>query len=160
MKAVRIKDLNEELLLRTPKELREICLRLSRFKKENKELLTYLLFESSDEELYIENVKKGIDEQFDQINKKTPYLIKKSLRKILTNTKKFIRYSQNRKTEVDLLIYFCHKLKAMSPSMKRNGALVNLYNRQVDTIIKKVSSLHEDLQYDYGAGLKELNINS
>jgi hypothetical protein len=160
MKAVRIKDLNEELLLRTPKELREICLRLSRFKKENKELLTYLLFESSDEELYIENVKKGIDEQFDQINKKTPYLIKKSLRKILTNTKKFIRYSQNRKTEVDLLIYFCHKLKAMSPSMKRNGALVNLYNRQVDTIIKKVSSLHEDLQYDYGADLKELNINS
>jgi hypothetical protein len=160
MKAVTVKDLNVELLLRTPKELREICLRLSRFKKENKELLTYLLFESADEELYIENVKKGIDEQFDQINKKSPYFIKKSLRKILTNTKKFIRYSQNRKTEVDLLIYFCHKLKAMSPSMKRNGALVNLYNRQVDTIIKKVSSLHEDLQYDYGADLKELNINS
>ena len=160
MKAVTVKDLNKELILRTPKELRELCLRLSRFKKENKELLTYLLFESSDEELYIENVKKGIDEQFDQINKKSPYFIKKSLRKILTNTKKFIRYSQNRKTEVDLLIYFCHKLKAMSPSIKRNVALVNLYNRQVDAIIKKVSSLHEDLQYDYGADLKELNINS
>ena len=160
MKAVTVKDLNKELILRTPKELRELCLRLSRFKKENKELLTYLLFESSDEESYIVNVKKGIDEQFDQINKKSPYFIKKSLRKILSNTKKFIRYSQIRKTEVDLLIYFCLKFKTMSPSIKRNVALVNLYNRQVDAIIKKISSLHEDLQYDYGADLKELHLNS
>jgi hypothetical protein len=160
MKAVTVKDLNKELLIRTPKELRELCLRLSRFKKENKELLTYLLFESSDEESYIINVKMGIDEQFEQINTKSPYLIKKSIRKILSGTKKFIRYSQVRKTEVDLLIYFCHKLMAMSPSIKRNVTLVKLYNRQVDAIIKKVSALHEDLQYDYAEDMKMLIINS
>jgi hypothetical protein len=58
MKAVTVKELKEELTNYTPKELRELCLRLARFKKENKELLTYLLFESSDEALYIESVKK------------------------------------------------------------------------------------------------------
>ena len=43
MKAVSVKELSQELLNRSPKELRDLCLRLSRFKKENKELLTYLL---------------------------------------------------------------------------------------------------------------------
>jgi len=157
MKAVTVKELNQELTYRTPKELRELCLRLSRFKKENKELLTYLLFESSDEPSYIESVKREIDEQFDQINKKNYYFIKKSVRKILKNTRKYIRYSQKKQTEVDLLIYFCAKLKRLSPSVQKNTALMNLYKRQIDTITKKVSVLHEDLQYDYGIELSELS---
>lgn len=157
MKAVTVKELNQELTFRTPKELREICLRLSRFKKENKELLTYLLFESSSEPAYIENVKKEMDEQFDLINTKNYYFIKKSVRKILKNTRKYIRYSQKKQTEVELLIYFCSKLKRLSPSIQKNTALMNLFNRQIDTIIKKVSVLHEDLQYDYGIELSGLS---
>ena len=157
MKAVTVKELNQELSLHSPKELRELCLRLARFKKENKELLTYLLFESSDEESYTESVKRNIDEQFEQINKKSYYLIKKSVRKILQHTRKFIRYSQNKQTEVDLLIYFCSSLKKFSPSIQKNQGLLNLYNRQIDSIIKKIKLLHEDLQFDYGIILSELN---
>ena len=77
MKAVTIKEISQELLNLTPKELRDLCLRLSRFKKENKELLTYLLFESSDEASYIENVKKEINQQFERVNKKSFYFIKR-----------------------------------------------------------------------------------
>jgi len=157
MKTVTVKELSQELTYRTPKELRDLCLRLSRFKKENKELLTYLLFESSDELSYIAGVKKEMDEEFEQINKTTYYYIKKSVRKILKNTRKYIRYSQKKQTEVELLLYFCTKLKKLSPSIQRNTSLMNLYNRQIDTIIKKVSLLHEDLQYDYGLELSELN---
>ena len=157
MKAVTVKEINQELTYRTPKELRDLCLRMARFKKENKELLTYLLFESSDEESYIKSVKNNINEQFEQVNRKNWYLIKKSVRKILTTTRKYIRYSQKKQTEVELLLYFCTKMKRMSPSIKKNTALMNLYNRQIDTIIKKVTALHEDLQYDYGIELNELN---
>jgi len=78
MKAVTLKEISQELLNLTPKELRDLCLRLSRFKKENKELLTYLLFESSDESGYVESVKKEIDLQFDKVNKKSYYFIKKT----------------------------------------------------------------------------------
>lgn len=156
MKAVTVKELNQELINRTPKELRELCLRLSRFKKENKELLTYLLFESSDEVSYIESVKKEIDEQFEQINKKSYYLIKKCLRRILLNIRKYIRYSQNKKTEVDLLIYFCVKLKKFTPSIQRNTRLLNIYSGQIEAIRKKVSVLHEDLQFDYESELEAL----
>lgn len=157
MKAVTVKELKLELEDRSPKELRELCLRLSRFKKENKELLTYLLFEASDEELYIESVKKEIDIQFEEINKKSNYLIKKSIRKILRIIRKYIRYSHKKKTEVDLLIYFCGKLKKMSPSIYKNTALLKLYTRQIETIRKSISLLHEDLQFDYGSELNELN---
>ena len=48
MKAVNVSRLKTELNNRSPKELLEICLRLSKFKKENKELLTYLLLEADD----------------------------------------------------------------------------------------------------------------
>jgi predicted alternative tryptophan synthase beta-subunit len=156
MKAVTIKELKEELNNHSPKELRELCLRLSRFKKENKELLTYLLFESSDELSYIESVKKEIDIQFEQINKKSYYLIKKSVRKILRTINKYTRYSLKKETEVELRIYFCSKLKSLTPSIKKNTGLLNLYNRQITGIKKKLLSLHEDLQFDYGTELSAL----
>jgi hypothetical protein len=158
MKAVTVKEISQELLNLTPKELRDLCLRLSRFKKENKELLTYLLFEASDEAAYIESVKKDIDEQFEKVNRKSYYFIKKNLRRILSSTRKFIRYSQNKKTEIELLIYYCSKLKLFTPSIQRNAALRNLYARQIEAIREKLGSLHEDLQYDYGIELKALEI--
>src|ERR1035437_3336981 len=111
MRAVSIKELKEELVNCTPKEMRDLCLRLARFKKENKELLTYLLFESSDEALYVENVKNEVNLQFEQINKMSPYLIKKSFRKILRTIRKYGRYSQKKETEVELLVYFCTRIK-------------------------------------------------
>jgi hypothetical protein len=157
MKAVTIKEISQELLNLSPKELRDLCLRLARFKKENKELLTYLLFESSDEVSYVESVKREIDLQFEQVNKKSYYFIKKGLRRILLNTGKYIRYSHNRKTEVDLLIYYCSKLKKFTPSIQRNAALRNLYLRQIANIKEKIGSLHEDLQYDYEMEVESLN---
>jgi vacuolar-type H+-ATPase catalytic subunit A/Vma1 len=157
MKAVTVKELSQELTFRTPKELRDLCLRLSRFKKENKELLTYLLFESSDEQLYITNVKQEIDIQFAQINRSSYYLIKKSIRKILAMTRKYIRYSLNKQTEVELLLYFCTKLRKLSPPIDRNTTLMNIYTRLTDTVIRKLPLLHEDLQYDYQLEINELN---
>jgi len=156
MKTVTSKELSQELTYRTPKELRDLCLRLARFKKENKELLTYLLFESPNEPAYVKSVKEELDEEFDHINRTSYYFIRKSVRKILKNTRKYIRYSQKKQTEVDLLLHFCTRLKNLSPPIQGNASLMNLYNRQIDAIIKKVSLLHEDLQYDYGIELTEL----
>lgn len=156
MKAVSVVTIRKELKHKSKEELAELCLRLSRFKKENKELLTYLLFEADSENGYIETVKQEIDEQFDLINTDSFFYIKKSVRKILRNTKKYIRYSLNKETEVELLLYFCKKLKDMSPSIKRNTTLQNIYDRNIEAITKKVVSLHEDLQYDFNSELENL----
>ena len=156
MKTATVKELKDELTHRSPKELLEICLRLSKFKKENKELLTYLLFEALDESAYIKGVKETIDEEFKAINTKSYYFIKKSIRKILANIKKHIRYSKKKQTEVELLLHFCRKLKHFNPSIRRSVQLQNVYTRQIGAIKKAMATLHEDLQYDYGMELEEL----
>lgn len=154
MKTATVKQIREELNNRSHKELLDLCLRLSRFKKENKELLTYLLFEAPDEESYIEGVKKEMDDAFQQINTKSYYYINKSIRKILRRIKTYIRYSLKKETEIDLLIYFCRKIQKFPHT--NSTSLHNLYYRQLAIIKKKVSTLHEDLQYDYGIELKEI----
>lgn len=156
MKSATVANIRKELKHKSNEELAELCLRLSRFKKENKELVTYLLFEADYEAGYIETIKTEIDEQFEQINTNSFFYIKKSVRKILRNTKKYIRYSLNKETEVELLLYFCKKLKAMTPSISRNTTLTNLYDRNIIAIKKKVKNLHEDLQYDYNLELENL----
>ena len=156
MKTANVSELKKELNFRSSEELMELCLRLARFKKENKELLTYLLFESEDEEAFIRGVKLQMDEQFNQININSYFYIKKSVRKILREIKKFIRYSPIKETEVELLLYFCATLKDFQPSIQRNVTLTNLYNRQLEFVKKKVSLLHEDLQYDYNLEIEEL----
>ena len=157
MKAVTVKELKTELTTRTHNELLELCLQLSKFKKDNKELLTYLLFESNNEEGFISHVKIEIDEQFELINTKTYYFIKKSVRKILRGIKKNIRYSKNKETEIELLLYFCKKLKNFKPSITNNNVLNNIFLREIAAINKKMLVLHEDLQFDYKIELQKLN---
>ena len=156
MKAVSVVTIRKELKHKSNIELAELCLRLARFKKENKELLTYLLFEADDESGYIETVKLEIDAQFSAINTSSYFYIKKSVRKILRNLKKYIRYSLNKETEVELLLYFCKKLKLMRPPIQKNTMLKNLYHRTIENTNKKILKLHEDLQYDYGQTLEQL----
>lgn len=156
MKAVSIKEIKDELKDYSPAALRELCLRLARFKKENKELLTYILFESHDEEQYIAGIRNEIDEHIEHINKKSFYLIKKTFRKILRLIRKYSRYSKKKETEVELLLYFCSRLKTFTPSISSNTGLVNFYDKQIESIRKKILLLHEDLQFDFGEHLSHL----
>lgn len=156
MKTATVKELKTELSHRKPQELLDLCLRLAKFKKENKELLTYLLFEEENEALYIENVKKEIIESFVDINKTSIYFIKKSIRKILRACTKYIRYSKKKETEVDIRLFFCHELLRMTPSLKRSTVLKNIYFQQVKMVEKAFVKLHEDLQYDYQIEVEEL----
>lgn len=158
MKPATVAQLKKELKFRSSDELEELCLHLAKFKKENKELLTYLLFQSHNEEAYIESVKQAVDEGFSEINTNSYYYMKKTIRKILRMVKKYIRYSKKKETEVELLLYFCMKLKNVKPSIQRNKMLTNLYERQKLLIEKRIASLHEDLQHDYTLEIEELNL--
>ena len=144
-----VKQLKDELNEKTPKELVQLCLKLSVFKKENKELLTYLLFESHDEESFREGIKKEVEQSFEEMNKASYFYMKKSCRKILRSVKKYIRYSKNKETEVELLLYFCQQLKDLKPPIRRNRVLQNMFDKQMEMCGKALIKLEEDLQYDY-----------
>lgn len=156
MKTASLSELKKELQEIPPKRLVELTLRLAKYKKENKELLTYLLFEADDEETFIQQVKTEMEEQFADINKGHMYFAKKSLRKILRFTNKYIKYSGNKQTEVELLMHYCNLMKKSGINYKRYTDLTNLYERQLEKIGKAISKLHEDLQFDYSEELKRL----
>lgn len=157
MKAATVIQLRKELETLDEDYLRELCLRLARFKIENKELLTYLLFESEDEAFYVDGIKEQVDKLFEEINKKSYFYIKKSVRKILRLLKKYARYSNSKETEVELLIYYCYKLKTLKPSISNNLTLTKIFLKQIENIEKKIIKLHEDLQFDFRERLKLLH---
>ena len=156
MKTVTLSELRRGLQNVPLNELPDLCLRLAKYKKENKELLTYLLFEADDEPEFIRTIKLEIDQQFSDLSWSSPYLTKKSLRKILNYTNQRIRYSGQKRTELELLIYYCKKFKKESP-YRNNLVIKNIYIRQIDRIKKTLLTLHEDLQFDYGEDVKFLD---
>ena len=156
MKAATVQEIKQELSTLKQQELLAICQRLARFKKENKELLTYILFESSNEQGYVDSIKTEIDEQMDAINKTHIYFAKKSIRKILRLVNKYSRYSASKQTEVELLIYFCKKLKTSGIPLNKNPALKKLYENQLAKVKKLMVGLHEDIQYDLNRELEDL----
>ena len=157
MKAATISDLKKELLHASPARVTELCLRLARFKKENKELLTYLLFEEHDIAGYIKSVKNEMDIQFENINKSNVYFVKKTLRKILRSTNKFIRYSGLATTETELLIHFCISIKQFDNTLLKNPVINNIFQNQLKKIHKSVETMHEDLQYEYHKEIRKIN---
>lgn len=158
MKAATINELKQELLNEKPARLVEICIRLARFKKENKELLTYLLFEAHDTDAYIKSVKQEMDIHFETVNRSNVYFVKKTLRKILRITNKFIRYSGSNIVETELLIHFCTAIKEMGSSITGNPVIINIYQNQLKKINKAIASMHEDLQYDYMQRVTDISL--
>ncbi len=156
MKSASISEMKHELINSSPKELLELCLRLIKYKKENKELLGYLLFKAHDEETYVQSIKDEIDELFTEINTSHIYFAKKSLRKILRVAGKHVKYSGNKQTEVEVLLHFCKQLKASGLAKERNAVIHKLYLMQIKKVEKLVVALHEDLQYDYLKAIADL----
>jgi hypothetical protein len=149
MKTASLKELRDELKVYPAGQLQDLCLRLAKFKKENKELLAYLLFEAENEQNFIQSVKNEMDTAFDGMNRGNIFFIRKSLRKILRDTNKYIKFSGIKTTELDLAIYFCRKIRQSKIPLSRHVALKNLYARQVMRVEKTLDKLHEDVQFDY-----------
>jgi hypothetical protein len=137
--------------------LQTLCLRLAKYKKENKELLGYLLFESQNEPSYIRQIKEDIDQQFEELKDRNLYIVKKMLRKILRYTNRHIKYSTNGETDLELRIYFCEKVKAAKIPLATTATLFNLYQGQLNKINAIVSKLPEDLQSDYARAIAAIS---
>lgn len=158
MKAATVNEIKSALTDASQKELVTLCLRLAKFKKENKELLTYLLFEANDEQGFVKGIEAEIDEHFAAINMSQLYFAKKSLRKIVRIINKYCRYSDNKETEIQLRLHFCKQLIASGISYKRNTVINNLFESQLKKIRAVIDTLHEDLQYEYQREVGKLGL--
>ena len=156
MEAASIKDLRAELARRSPKELQNLVLELAKFKKESKEFLTYLLFESEDEQAFVRRVMEEMDAEFDWVDRRSSYTARKQVRKILRMVKQYIRFSKKLPTEIALLLHYCRNMKGLGQVLYAHPVLENLYTRQLEMAKKKLPKLHEDLQYDFQREIEDL----
>ena len=156
MKSATVSELKKELEHLSPKEIAELTLRLARFKKENKELLTFLIYESHDLPGYIRQVKEEMDHEFLTMNRDSLYLAKKSLRKILRITGKYVRYTGSKEAEVELLIHFIGNIHRTNIPFRSGAVISNLYDTQVKKIVKLIDLLDEDLQHDWRIELQKV----
>ena len=156
MKAASLQEIKKELRSLDPDKVQDLCMRLAKYKKENKELLTYLLFEANNEQHYIESVKEELKELFKDVPASNVYLTKKTLRKILRFANKHIKYSGHPQSELELRIFFCLKIKETKILMQTSTVLFNLYQQQLKKIETTLAKLPEDIKTDYEQDLKKI----
>jgi hypothetical protein len=149
MKTATIQELKKELSELPAHLVLEYCLKLAKYKKENKELLNYLLFESHNNQDYLVSVKEEIDELFTTVNQHQVYFAKKTLRKILRFCNKCIKHSSNKEMEIEILIHFCKKFQQTSLPISTHAVLFNMLQSQYKKIEIAIASLHPDLQFDF-----------
>lgn len=156
MKSASLAQIRKELKTLSREEVIELCEKLIKYKRDNKEFLNYLLFDSVDEDEYARQIKIEVSEAFSATNTKGFYLAKKSIRRALRIANKYIKYSDQPETELDVLLHFCEELKSLDINFKRSKVLLNLYERQLVKITDIYADLHEDLQFEFRERLLEV----
>ena len=158
MKAASVGEIKKELQTVHPDRLLDLCIQLVKYKKENKEFLSYMLFDSENELQYSKEARIEMDELFSGMNTTSVFFAKKTLRKILRNITRYSRYSGSKRLEIELLVYFCKKMKKAGLPIHSSQLLLNMYQKQIEKCNKIVGLLHEDLQYDFREELISLRL--
>lgn len=153
MKAASVKEIKEQLNSLSASQLLHFCMRLAKYKKDNKELLSYLLFYEQDENGFILDVKAEIDLLFESVHTTHLYAAKKTIRKIIRVANKYARYSGHKTTELTILIYLIHRIGTANIPLDKSVALMNMYQSLIKKSKLIIGVLHEDLQYDFNKEL-------
>jgi len=143
-----LQHIKKELEHLPNEQLAGLCLRLVRYKKENKELLAYILFEASDEQAFVEKVKAEAGFMFSQLPSQS-YLAAKAIRKILKMIGKYTKFIGSKNAEIELLISFCYYYVQYTDRKASYKPLRLILTRQLEKIRNLIGKLHEDLQFDY-----------
>lgn len=155
MKAEKLTDIKKELTSKSPKELTELILRLAKYKKENKELLSYQLYYSQEPMDYAEALKEELAPEFSGLQKHY-YYSTKGLRKILRTLNRHIKYTASKQVEAELLIWYCNNFMLFADMKTSHKPLQTLLVKQLQKITKVLPKLHEDLQFDYQQEFEQL----
>ncbi|TWU49133.1 hypothetical protein [Rubripirellula reticaptiva] len=145
MKAATVSELKKALVRLDHDDLLDACLRLAKFKVDNKELLTYLLMKSADEQAYAREVCDDIDEQIPPARS----IHKKTMRKIVRSMEKCLRYSGDKETELHVRIHFCREFVDRGIRFGNCRVSANMYAAQMKKIEKAIDKVHPDLQFDF-----------
>lgn len=156
MKSASLAELKKELKHLEKEELETLLLQVVKYKKENKELLSYLLFDADYEEGYIAKVKEEMEQEFQEMNTGNLRAVKKSMQRILRIAKKYIRFSPQKATETELLISYCYLVLRLPVRHLSVTVIRNMLERNYKAILKSIEKLEEDLRTDYNEDIERI----
>ena len=151
--AYNLQSVKKELQHLSSTQLADLCLRLAKYKKENKELLSYLLFEANSHDTYVEGIKQEMDTLFKELPSHY-YYAAKSMRKILKLITKHTKFMASKPAEIELLLHYCQEYVNHVDKRTSYKPLKQLLHKQLEKVAKLIATLHEDLQYDHQAGFE------
>jgi len=143
-----LQDIKKELQHLSGPQIADLCLRLARHKKENKELLAYLLFESNNQADFVEKIQAEVGFMFSQLPVRS-YEAAKYLRKILRLISKYIKFMASKEAEIELLLNFCMGYIQYSDRKTSYKPLRLILIRQIEKVRTAIGKLHEDMQMDF-----------
>ena len=157
MKSTTLNDIKKEINQLSAKELAELFLLLAKFKKENKEYLSYLLFESHNKRALLEEIKVEIKGMVLDFNGNYfRYDFKKKLRKLKAFLSKYNKFLNDKAMSIEMHLYLCQVLKEYDYPYIKYGIPDVFFGQQIKKINTLLKGLHEDLRYDYGRQLEVL----
>ncbi|PJJ84812.1 hypothetical protein [Mucilaginibacter auburnensis] len=143
-----LQDIKKEIQHLSALQLTDLCLRLARHKKENKELIAYLLFEADNQAAFIEKVKAEVGFMFSQMPVQS-YNAAKYMRKILRLIGKYVKFIAEKEAEIELLLNFCNNYLQYADRKSSYKPLRLILTRQIEKIKTTIAKLHEDVQADF-----------
>ena len=150
-----LQEQKKELHQLSKTELEAICLRFARFKKENKELLEFVLFHQGDPQAYADALKTDLADVFKSLTGAN-YSDAKKLRKITKALNKHAKYMQNPTLEADLWIWFCYTYCYSLAAKSTAQVIRNFFAKAVIKVEKIQYKLHEDLAFDVAQELEKI----
>lgn len=149
MKAATLNQIKKELETISPQKLMALTLKLIKYKMDNKELISYLLFDEDDMAGYIADIKLEVSEMLSEIKYLSPYMAKRTLRKTLKLIGKYIKYTGSKDAEAELLVHFCKLLHQNGISRYTHKSVLTIYTNTIEKIKKLLPIVHEELRFDY-----------
>lgn len=150
-----LSEIKKELSYLNEKEVNELLLDIVKFSRENKAYLYFRLYSRDNPGLFVEMVQQELEEEFAKANRSNSYYVKKSSQTIRRKLNKNLKLSKNKTDQIDLILFFCEKLKEYGYLKSRNPIVDNLYQVQLGKAKKLISGLHEDLKWDYEMKMEE-----
>ncbi len=150
-----LQDIKKEIQHLSALQLTDLCLRLARHKKENKELIAYLLFEADNRAAFIEKVKAEVGFMFSQMPVQS-YNAAKYMRKILRLIGKYVKFIAEKEAEIELLLNFCNNYLQYADRKSSYKPLRLILTRQIEKIKTTIIKLHEDVQADFVTEYEQL----
>ena len=156
MKIASLAEIKKEIAYLNERELTDLILDLAKFTTDNKAYLFFKLFGRENHHLFIEMVQEELEMEFAKANTKHYHYAKKSAQAIRRKLNKNLKLTKDKSSQIELIIFFCKNLKLYGYLNFRHPVIDNLYKVQIGKTEKLISTLHEDLQYDFKSTLEDL----